>query len=123
MVYPPVRKIIHSLKLVDYLHVQADKPLYNYYITFVGMNLPLEFQYTISIIFCAIHVKYRTQDLFIYKTCNKNGIADGYFGLVIELFSSTISRTSKVHSIPNRYSELLVLLTSGVPLAYDGVWK
>ena len=29
---PPVRKIIHSLKLVDYLHVQADNPWYNYYI-------------------------------------------------------------------------------------------
>ena len=28
----PVRKIIHSLKLVDYLHVQADNPWYNYYI-------------------------------------------------------------------------------------------
>ena len=27
-----VRKIIHSLKLVDYLHVQADNPWYNYYI-------------------------------------------------------------------------------------------
>ena len=32
MVCPPVREIIHSLKLVDYLHVQADKPWYNYYI-------------------------------------------------------------------------------------------
>ena len=32
-VCPPVRKIIHSLKLVDYLHVQADDPWYNYYIT------------------------------------------------------------------------------------------
>ena len=31
-VCPPVRKIIHSLKLVDYLHVQADNPWYNYYI-------------------------------------------------------------------------------------------
>ena len=30
-VYPPVRKIIHSLKVVDYLHVQADNPWYNYY--------------------------------------------------------------------------------------------
>ena len=30
-VCPPVRKIIHSLKLVDYLHVQADNPWYNYY--------------------------------------------------------------------------------------------
>ena len=29
---PPVRKIIHSQKLVDYLHVQADNPLYNYYL-------------------------------------------------------------------------------------------
>ena len=28
---PPVRKIIHSLKLVAYLHVQADNPWYNYY--------------------------------------------------------------------------------------------
>ena len=32
-VCPPVRKIIHSLKLVDYLHVQADNPWYNYYIS------------------------------------------------------------------------------------------
>ena len=29
-VCPHVRKIIHSLKLVDYLHVQADNPWYNY---------------------------------------------------------------------------------------------
>ena len=29
---PPVRKIIHSLKLVDYLCVQTDNPWYNYYI-------------------------------------------------------------------------------------------
>ena len=29
---PPVRKIIHSLKLVDYLNVQADNPWYNYYL-------------------------------------------------------------------------------------------
>ena len=28
-VCPPVRKIIHELKLVDYLHGQADKPWYN----------------------------------------------------------------------------------------------
>ena len=27
-----VRKIIHSLKLVDYLYVQADNPWYNNYI-------------------------------------------------------------------------------------------
>ena len=30
---PTIRKIIHSLKLVDYLHVQADNPLYNYYVS------------------------------------------------------------------------------------------
>ena len=30
---PPVRKIIHSLKLVDYLRVQADNTWYNYYLT------------------------------------------------------------------------------------------
>ena len=29
-VCPAVRKIIHSLKLVEYLHVQADKPWYNF---------------------------------------------------------------------------------------------
>ena len=29
-VCPHVRKIIHSLKLVDYLHVQVDSPWYNY---------------------------------------------------------------------------------------------
>ena len=33
---PPVRKIIHSIKLVDYLHVQADNPWYYYYICIVG---------------------------------------------------------------------------------------
>ena len=32
-VCPPVRKIIHSLKLVDYLNVQADNPWYNYYLS------------------------------------------------------------------------------------------
>ena len=34
-VCPPVRKIIHSLKLVDYLHVQADNPWYKYYVYFM----------------------------------------------------------------------------------------
>ena len=33
-VCPPVRKIILSLKLVDYLHVQVDNPWYNYYIAY-----------------------------------------------------------------------------------------
>ena len=33
MVCPPVREIIHSLKLADYLLLQADKPWYNFYLT------------------------------------------------------------------------------------------
>ena len=33
LVWPPVHKIIHSLKLVDYLQVQADNPWYNCYVT------------------------------------------------------------------------------------------
>ena len=32
MLCPSVRKIIHSLKLVYYLHVLTDKPWYNNYI-------------------------------------------------------------------------------------------
>ena len=32
---PPVWKIIHSLKLVHYLLVQAYTPLYNYYVSFL----------------------------------------------------------------------------------------
>ena len=39
MVCPPVRKIIHSLELVDYLLVQVDKTWYNYYLAFKGLLL------------------------------------------------------------------------------------
>ena len=35
-VYPPERKIIHPLKLVDYLHVQADKSWYIF--TYIDWN-------------------------------------------------------------------------------------
>ena len=38
-IFPPVRKIIHSLKLVDYLHVQADNSLYMYNYYFFFYNL------------------------------------------------------------------------------------
>ena len=38
MVCPPVRALIHSLKLVDFPLVQEDKPRYNYYV-FVGYYL------------------------------------------------------------------------------------
>ena len=34
-VCPPVRKIIHSLKLMDYLHVQAYNPWYNYNLSYL----------------------------------------------------------------------------------------
>ena len=40
-VCPPVRKITHSLKLVDYLHVQADKPWYNYCLS-LGLYIRLK---------------------------------------------------------------------------------
>ena len=35
---PPVRKIIHALKLVDYLHVQTDSSWYNYYIKIMSVR-------------------------------------------------------------------------------------
>ena len=37
---PPGRKIIHSLKLVDYLHVQADNPWYKYYL--INFNISVD---------------------------------------------------------------------------------
>ena len=37
MVCPLVQKINHSLKLMDYLLVQADKSWYNYYINMVNI--------------------------------------------------------------------------------------
>ena len=36
MVCPPVREIIHSLKLVDYLLVNVHKPLYNFYLSSIN---------------------------------------------------------------------------------------
>ena len=38
-VCPPVRKIIHSLKLVVYLHVQADNPWYSYNLVHLSLIL------------------------------------------------------------------------------------
>ena len=37
MVYPPVREFFQSLKLVDYLLVQADKPPYRNYLYIVKL--------------------------------------------------------------------------------------
>ena len=36
MVYPPVRDIIHSLKLVDCLQVQADKPFITFRVCYIN---------------------------------------------------------------------------------------
>ena len=38
-----MREIIHSLKLVDYLHVQADNPWFNYYMSFIDDEAPLAY--------------------------------------------------------------------------------
>ena len=55
-VCPPVHKIIHSLKLVDYLHVQADNPWYNYYISWI-LDLTLCMLGNFSWFFCFWIVK------------------------------------------------------------------
>ena len=39
---PHVLKITHSLKLVDYLHVQADNPWHNYCLFHYSMDSSLE---------------------------------------------------------------------------------
>ena len=59
-VCPPVRKIIHSLKLVDYLHVQADNPWYNYYITYLALTqpFPMLISYPEMYTLCSILLQY-----------------------------------------------------------------
>ena len=56
---PPVRKIIHSLKLVDYLHVQADNPWYNYYkaifIKIVPTNIIIMYALILSYVHKIMH--------------------------------------------------------------------
>ena len=42
-VCPHVRKIIDSLKLVDYLHVPAANPWYNYYLSISLLGISLIF--------------------------------------------------------------------------------
>ena len=51
MVCLPVWEIIHSLKLVDYLLVQADKLWYNYYIK-------VDFVFSLCIVICFYRVVY-----------------------------------------------------------------
>ena len=48
-VCPPVHKIIHLLKLVDYLHVQVDNPWYNYYISITDTYLPSKTSFYASV--------------------------------------------------------------------------
>ena len=54
----PVCKVIHSLKLVDYLNVQADNPWYNYYLfpidKLVGHTLYIT-QYFIMVFWYKLH--------------------------------------------------------------------
>ena len=38
MVCLPVREIIHSLELMDYLLIQVDKPWYNYYLSLLPLH-------------------------------------------------------------------------------------
>ena len=47
---PPVRELIHSLKLVDFLHVQADKPWYNFYIVYFKHKITTWIQKLICLI-------------------------------------------------------------------------
>ena len=53
-VCPPVRKIIHLLKLMDYLHVQADNPWYNYYLSLKSFSLNFDMMLT-SVRVCRAH--------------------------------------------------------------------
>ena len=73
---PPVRKIIHSLKLVDYLHVQADNPWYNYYITYrprEERGLFYIFLFLNQKYFCTQKNRLNETTLLAYKTKVKNG--------------------------------------------------
>ena len=67
MICPPVREIIHSLKLLDYLPVQADKPWYNYYIILlVQADKPLYNYYIILGI-------YSVTVTHVITSCNTEG--------------------------------------------------
>ena len=39
---PPVRELIHSLKLVNHLQIQADKTWYNHYMHVIPVKMDLE---------------------------------------------------------------------------------
>ena len=54
---PSVRKIIHSLKLMDYLHVQADNQWYNYYLNWWKLKACLVLQLLDVVFILLINVK------------------------------------------------------------------
>ena len=56
-VYPPVRKITNPLKPLDYLHVHADDPWYNYYLN----------KFTSMFRGAAIRIEIRRENIFIYS--------------------------------------------------------
>ena len=86
-VCPPVRKIIHSLKLVDYLHVQADNPWYNYYITYLALTqlfpvlISHREMYTLSISILAMDAY--TCDKWILLAAF---LLDFFFKIILEAF-------------------------------------
>ena len=66
--------MIHSLKLVDYLHVQADKPWYNYYITRTFVRLiPITWWEEISVQNVNF-TKFRTLNKTVIRILTQNDV-------------------------------------------------
>ena len=72
MVYPHIRKIIHSLKFVDYLLVQADKQWYNYYLQVDGIPVGRTGKVGDRTIVYDTGTKTRVRGLTLWKR-NRNG--------------------------------------------------
>ena len=75
MVCSPLREIIHSLKLVDYLHIQADKQRYNYYICIImGKKRDMDWQPERTIMLDDVKLIYKfgpdqTHAVITYEYC------------------------------------------------------
>ena len=65
MIRPPVREILHSLKLTDYLHVQVDKPWYNYYFLWT-LGHVWEHQETTRIVGLSYSYSYSSSSFYYY---------------------------------------------------------
>ena len=128
---PPVPKIIHSLKLVDYLHVQADNPWYNYYITGetldpnycsrkISVNLHRKRWQLSCHIFCVFFTKITTMLLtnpsnhlrnLITAIIVKFQIRQPISGPQIRCFSYFSTKTYVVGTQKNRLNETVLLST------------